>query len=201
MTYTLHSYRSGGPLPAIHRPHLSPPLRPSPYSLHDQPMERIMPEQPNAARAIRHEALHAKLETLLNQVAAVAKSKPGEAVAPVVLAPAGDLLFEAREFRPRGERRGLLSEAPSALAKTYPHAARKSFQRCSSKITDISCPISSPVRASRVEISRWQMPSVCSRSVSGRWKARARLASSVFEVSMRMAMSVSMRASMVPRGT
>ena len=71
-----------------------------------------MPRENIAGRVARHEALHAKLETLLTQVAAVAKSKPGEAVAPIVLALAGDLLFEAREFRPRGERRGLPGVAP-----------------------------------------------------------------------------------------
>ena len=71
-----------------------------------------MPRENIAGRTVRYEALHAKLETLLTQVAAVAKSKPGEAVAPIVLALAGDLLFEAREFRPRGERRGLPGVAP-----------------------------------------------------------------------------------------
>ena len=71
-----------------------------------------MSRQFNPARAARHEALRLRLDALLTQLAAVAKSKPGEAAAPVVLALAGDLLFEAREFRPRGERRGLPGVAP-----------------------------------------------------------------------------------------
>ena len=61
----------------------------------------------NPARAARHATLVSRLTTLLRQVELVAKSRPADAVSPAVLRLGEDLLFEAREFRPRGERRGL----------------------------------------------------------------------------------------------
>jgi hypothetical protein len=67
------------------------------------------------ARAARHATLVTRLTNLLRQVELVAKSRPAEAVSPAVLRLGEDLLFEAREFRPRGERRGLPA-APSDQA-------------------------------------------------------------------------------------
>ena len=64
------------------------------------------------ARAARHKTLATRLAALLKQVEAVAKSRPAETASPPVLRLAEDLLFEAREFRPRGERRGLPAVAP-----------------------------------------------------------------------------------------
>ncbi len=66
----------------------------------------------NPARAARHATLVTRLTTLLRQVELVAKSRPADAVSPAVLRLGEDLLFEAREFRPRGERRGLPAAPP-----------------------------------------------------------------------------------------
>ena len=71
-----------------------------------------MPNTYNPARAARHATLVTRLTTLLRQVELVAKSRPAEAVSPAVLRLAEDLLFEVREFRPRGERRGLPAAPP-----------------------------------------------------------------------------------------
>ena len=65
-----------------------------------------------AARAARHEALYLRIAALAKQVEAVARTKPGQEVAGPVRSLAEDLLFEAREFRQRGERRGLVAAAP-----------------------------------------------------------------------------------------
>jgi len=66
----------------------------------------------NPARAARHKTLVTRLTTLLRQVELVAKSRPAEAVSPAVLRLGEDLLFAVREFRPRGERRGLPAAPP-----------------------------------------------------------------------------------------
>ena len=88
------------------------------------------------ARAARHATLVTRLTALLRQVELVAKSRPGEALSPAVLRLAEDLLFAAREFRPRGERRGLPAVAPDqaglavqlgqalAMLEMWAHAAR-----------------------------------------------------------------------------
>jgi hypothetical protein len=55
------------------------------------------------ARAARQKTLVTRLTALLRQI---------ESVSLAVLRLAEDLLFEAREFRPRGERRGLPAAAP-----------------------------------------------------------------------------------------
>ncbi|HEY9011093.1 MAG TPA: hypothetical protein VIN06_08740 [Devosia sp.] len=64
------------------------------------------------ARAARHEALTVRIEALVKQLEPVARSKPGQEVSAPVRSLAEDLLFEAREFRARGERRGLVAAAP-----------------------------------------------------------------------------------------
>lgn len=63
-------------------------------------------------RAARHEALFVRIEALVKQLEPVARSKPGQEVSAPVRSLAEDLLFEAREFRPRGERRGLVAALP-----------------------------------------------------------------------------------------
>ena len=74
----------------------------------------------NPARAARHKTLVTRLTTLLRQVELVAKSRPAEPVSPAVVRLGEDLLFAAREFRPRGERRGLPAAPPdqAGLAAT-----------------------------------------------------------------------------------
>jgi hypothetical protein len=64
------------------------------------------------ARAARHATLSTRLTALLRQVEIVAKTRPGEPASLAMLRLAEDLLFEAREFRLRGERRGLPAVAP-----------------------------------------------------------------------------------------
>lgn len=66
----------------------------------------------NPARAARHEALTVRIEALVKQLEPVARAKPGQEVSAPVRSLAEDLLFEAREFRARGERRGLVAAAP-----------------------------------------------------------------------------------------
>ena len=66
-----------------------------------------MPNTYTPARAARHATLVTRLTALLKPVELGAKSRPAEAVSPAVLRLGEDLLFAAREFRPRGERRGL----------------------------------------------------------------------------------------------
>ena len=66
----------------------------------------------NPARAARHEALTERIEALVKQLEPVARTKPGQDVSGPVRSLAEDLLFEAREFRARGERRGLVAAAP-----------------------------------------------------------------------------------------
>jgi nitroreductase len=64
------------------------------------------------ARRARHAATLLRLTTLVDQLAPLAAKRPGEAVSPAVRSLAEDILFEARSFRPRGERRGLPPASP-----------------------------------------------------------------------------------------
>jgi hypothetical protein len=66
----------------------------------------------NPARAARYEVLAGRIEALVKQLEPVARTKPGQEVSAPVRSLAEDLLFEAREFRARGERRGLVAAAP-----------------------------------------------------------------------------------------
>lgn len=77
-------------------------------------MERTMPNPLTPARAARHEALYPRIAALAKQLEAVARTRPGQEVSGPVRSLAEDLLFEAREFRSRGERRGLVAAAPDA---------------------------------------------------------------------------------------
>lgn len=65
-----------------------------------------------AARATRHEALYLRLQALHTQVAALAKTRPGEAALPLLAGVAEELLFACSEFRAPGQRRGLVGAAP-----------------------------------------------------------------------------------------